>query len=534
MGLPIKAGRVVEDPGNRELVLTHDVRHAHMLVVGASQSGKTTAVRNMVRQDIRNGHAVVFIDPHEAVYEELLSYCALREDTWSRVYLLDPSDDDALPSIDYFDMPGADKDDTVDLVIEAMYKSQQKVDRETQPLFEKWGRASVRPLLDAGLTLAELDPFLQDEEFRNAVLDAVGHERSTRRWLKLPPKDEAWNLLAIDNRSSQLTDKERLRCIFGQRGNTVPWPEVFEKGGIVLVNLHQTPTAARLVGVALIHQIIHAGLQRAKGRPGRPCYVYVDEFAQVITDDYLRAVKELLGFGVRFVLVQQDLSDLIYGGDERMYRSILNSTDMKLVMGMNDPDQIEYLVRMLFRDKITGEDVKYYATDVQVIPYVSSRRQSGFSYTTTESTGGERSLASTMQTGWQPVVEYDEQLVERTPVYYSLEEDRNRYARLIGTLPPLEGVFQIHRSSPALRVRFEQPPPLLCLPDRMARFLEFVRARTRLRAKREILEEVESRPKRYIDGIREASPAVSPPPADNPVADRKRRRIRPTEEGPTP
>jgi DNA helicase HerA-like ATPase len=49
-------------------------RSKHMYIIGKTGMGKSTLLENLAIQDIRNGEAVAFIDPHGQTAERLLEY----------------------------------------------------------------------------------------------------------------------------------------------------------------------------------------------------------------------------------------------------------------------------------------------------------------------------------------------------------------------------------------------------------------------------------------------------------------------------
>src|SRR4028119_1277992 len=58
----------------QELVgLRQEDRKNHLLVIGKTNSGKTTLLRNLIVQDIISGRGLCFIDPHGDTAQELLN-----------------------------------------------------------------------------------------------------------------------------------------------------------------------------------------------------------------------------------------------------------------------------------------------------------------------------------------------------------------------------------------------------------------------------------------------------------------------------
>src|SRR4029078_7974353 len=49
-------------------------RARHMYVIGKTGMGKSTLLENMAIQDIRNGEAMAFIDPHGSTAERIMEY----------------------------------------------------------------------------------------------------------------------------------------------------------------------------------------------------------------------------------------------------------------------------------------------------------------------------------------------------------------------------------------------------------------------------------------------------------------------------
>jgi len=71
-------------------------RREHMVVSGTTGGGKSTLFANMARQDIENGHGVLFVDPHgnhpDSGYRRLLTWLGESGTAKSRpVHLIDPN-----------------------------------------------------------------------------------------------------------------------------------------------------------------------------------------------------------------------------------------------------------------------------------------------------------------------------------------------------------------------------------------------------------------------------------------------------------
>src|SRR5437763_2233239 len=84
-------GRDAETPGKKDVRITDLDRRSGLYVLGIQNSGKTTLLKNLIFQDILNGHGVFFLDPHGDAIDDLLA--KIPQHRAKDVYVLDPTDD---------------------------------------------------------------------------------------------------------------------------------------------------------------------------------------------------------------------------------------------------------------------------------------------------------------------------------------------------------------------------------------------------------------------------------------------------------
>ncbi|MFI6350197.1 type IV secretory system conjugative DNA transfer family protein [Streptomyces sp. NPDC050560] len=88
-----------------------DARH-HLHVMGATGSGKSTLIANLVLDDVRHHRGVIVIDPKGDLVTDLLD--RLPDTTADRLVLIDPDDPHTPPCLNVLGDTGADIDVTVD------------------------------------------------------------------------------------------------------------------------------------------------------------------------------------------------------------------------------------------------------------------------------------------------------------------------------------------------------------------------------------------------------------------------------------
>jgi hypothetical protein len=475
------------------IFLTPEARSTHVLLLGASESGKTTLMENMIRQDIDAGNGVLVMDPHGELYERVLKYCCVRSSYLKRLYLVNPNDDSRRIGINYFDMPGLDIDGRVRLMLNGLYKAFGQSPDETKVLLERWGKASLRALEPLGLTLAELYYLLVDPQFREAVLSRIKDTFLHTEWDyfdSLSSRDRGSNLLAILDRASRFAESERMREIFGQT-NSIDWLKVMDEGGIVLVNLLPKPAPEdlmKIVGISTLHQVYASAKMRPKNEPRtKHFYVYVDEFSQLLTDDYAKALRELRGFGVHFLLSQQEINDLKRADEhEILFSTVINNTKVKIVFHLGDYNEALEIAKHLFAPQITGEEIKAEITQAIPHPYeatVSGRSDSeSFSQSTQEiitPDGLQISRASgqnmTRQSATsESTVQRVDYTYEKIPVFRSLEESFHQGATAIMAQVIGEAQILYSAKDPPLPLRTVVPPDYHLRRDRILQRVEEV------------------------------------------------------------
>ncbi len=74
-----------------EVRLSAEQRTRHMHIIGASGTGKSTLLFNLIRQDIENGEGVAVLDPHGDLIDRICGVIPPKR--IDDVVLVDPSDD---------------------------------------------------------------------------------------------------------------------------------------------------------------------------------------------------------------------------------------------------------------------------------------------------------------------------------------------------------------------------------------------------------------------------------------------------------
>src|SRR5207302_1234934 len=159
------------------------VRHCH--IVGASGTGKSTLLFNLIRQDIENGQGVAVLDPHGDLVDRILG--VIPPERIHDVVLVDPSDEDYSVGFNFL---SAHSDLEKNLLASDLVSVFER-------LSTTWGDQMGSVLNNALMaflessrpgTLADLRRFLIEPAFRSDFLKSVGDPDLVYYWQKVFPQ----------------------------------------------------------------------------------------------------------------------------------------------------------------------------------------------------------------------------------------------------------------------------------------------------------------------------------------------------------
>ena len=314
-GVP-REGRILGDaeighPRPVALAVADGRYHVH--VMGATGTGKSTLLTNLVLDDVAAGRGVVAIDPKGDLVTDILD--RLPADAADRVVLIDAEERVAPPTLNV--LKGADADLVVDNVVGIF-----------QRIFERfWGprtddvlRAACLTLLAGGreATIAEVPTLLTNERFRRQRVRGVKAELSGF-WSWYEAMGEAQQSQVIGpvmNKLRAFLLRDFVRRVVGSGQSSFDMANVLD-GGICLVRVPKGllgEETARLLGSFVVASVWQAVTARAQlGQEVRvDASLYVDECQNFLTlpRSFDEMLAEARGYGLSLVLAHQHLGQL--------------------------------------------------------------------------------------------------------------------------------------------------------------------------------------------------------------------------------
>lgn len=319
------------------LLPEHRVRHMH--VIGASGTGKSTLLLNLIRQDIENGEGLAVLDPHGDLVDAILG--GMPPERIDDVILLDPSDEQFPVG---FNILAAHSDFERSLLASDLTSIFRRLSTSWGDQMESVLRNAILAFLESsrGGTLADLRRFLLDAAFRKDFLATVGDPEVVFYWQRAFPQLTGGKSIGpVVTRLDEFLSRKPIRYMVSQDANRLDFAEILDQGRILLVRLPQG-----LIGrenTALLGSLVTAKLQmaamsrqRLPAAQRRDFWCYMDEFQNFITPSMAEILAGARKYRLGLILAHQELRHL--DADRDVASAVLSNCYTRVVFKVGDAD----------------------------------------------------------------------------------------------------------------------------------------------------------------------------------------------------
>ena len=353
----------------KAVFLPDRARATHMQVIGASGTGKTKFLEQLIREDMLAGNGLCLIDPTGNLYHDLVCWAETKGFLGRKpIVLFDPASPDWTFGFNPLDFTNGPQED-ISFLVDAMVKACAAVwggeDTNRTPLLKRCLRAIFHVLAERRQSLLEAVYLVNPQDptgIRRLLTREIDDFIIREQWDSfnpMRPREFQETFSSATNRLLEFLASERIRRILGQRTNTLSFRELMDRGGMVLVNLSSgralSEANASLLGALLVNDLF----LKARGRPkgSRPFFVYIDECSRFVSEDIGRILDEGRQFGLHLILAHQHLSQLKRAG-EAVYGAVLTDARTKVVFGGLSPEDAETMADLLYMGELDFEEAK--------------------------------------------------------------------------------------------------------------------------------------------------------------------------------
>ena len=314
LGVEVSDGQVTA----RSVRLPDTVRTEHVAIIGKTGTGKTSLVKHMLAQDIRQGKGFACIDFHGDLTPFILSAVRTLEsrhasDLSQRLIVIDPADSTHSVGLNPLES-GHQRVDTVIADIVAILKDRWQLER-FGPRTEELLRNSLHVLADNNLTLIELTPLLTNQAYRTGLIThttnpevrAFFEQRYDRRSEAL----QGVMREAVLNKVTAFTANIAFRHMIGQQQAAFRLTNCMDSGAWVIISLHKAQLGDEVYTLASL--FLSAFKHALFARQSRRLFtIYADEIQNVAAHDgeLETFVSEARKFGVGVCSAHQYLEQL--------------------------------------------------------------------------------------------------------------------------------------------------------------------------------------------------------------------------------
>ncbi len=309
----------------KEIHFTDEDRMRHFYVIGQTGVGKTTIMKNMIAQDIRNGHGVCYIDPHGTDIQDILSY--IPPERLDDVIYFDPAYTARPMGLNMLEYDPRYPEQKTFVVNELMSIFNKLFDMKTSggPMFEQYFKNSAFLIMDdpeTQGTLLEISRVLGNKEYRDMLLAKCKNPIIKEFW-KTAEQTTGDQSIAnfvpyITSKFDNFISNDIMRPVVLQSKSVFNFREIMDNKKILLVNLSKGRLGeinANLIGLLIVGKIQMAALSRVDmyGQKMNDFFLYIDEFQNVTTDSIASILSEARKYRLSLTIAHQYIAQLEEG-----------------------------------------------------------------------------------------------------------------------------------------------------------------------------------------------------------------------------
>jgi len=338
LGHQLVVGENIHQGKKVTVSLAQEQRLRHMYMVGATGTGKSTLLHNIIVQDIRQGQGVAVLDPHGDLIDKILG--SIPEARLGDVVLIDPSDSEYPVGLNILTSHSDVEMNVLSSDLVAVFRR----------LSTSWGDQMNSVFGNAILaflesercgTLADLRRFLVEADYRKSFLATVKDPEIVYYWLKEFPLLSGKPQGPILTRLDTFLRPKLIRNMVSQREG-LNFEKILDGRKILLAKLSQGLIGeenAYLLGTLLVSKIQQAAMARQSRETSQrnPFYLYIDEFQNFITPSMASILSGARKYGLGLVLAHQELRQL-WNRDTEVANSVLSNPGTRICFRLGDFD----------------------------------------------------------------------------------------------------------------------------------------------------------------------------------------------------
>jgi hypothetical protein len=342
LGAGLLVGENIHEGRTVEVRLPLDLRTRHAHLVGASGTGKSTLLVQLILENLREGSGLAVLDPHGDLVDEILA--RFPKEREGDLILFDPSDQTF--RVGWNMLACRTEIEKVilasDLVAVFRRLSTSWGDQMTS-VFGNAIQAFVES--ESGGTLLDLRQFLMDRDFRAEFLRSVADPDVRSYFERQFPLLKGIPQGPILTRLDTFLRSKLVRAVVTEREHRIDFRELVDEGKVFLAKLAQGAIGeenAALLGSLLVSAFHQAALSRQDLAPEarRAFSLYVDECHHMATPSMAALLSGARKYRLSLTAAHQELGQL-RARDPEVLSALLANAGTRIVFRVSDADARE-------------------------------------------------------------------------------------------------------------------------------------------------------------------------------------------------
>jgi len=311
-------------------------RVRHFYILGQTGTGKSTLIKEMIIQDIKNGEGCCYIDPHGTDADDILT--RIPKERAGDVIIFSPADFERPLGLNLMEFNRPEEKTLVVGELLNVFDKLYDLKATGGPMFEQYFRNAallVMEHVESGSTLLEIPKVLADEDFRAFKLSKCQNPIIKNYWLKEAEKAGGDAALAnivpyISSKLTQFLANDIMRPIIAQQKSAFNLREVMDNQKILILRLAKGEIGelnAYLLGLIMVSKIYLAAMSRSDmpEKDRKPFYLYIDEFQNFTTDSVLGILSEARKYQLALTIAHQYIGQLVVKGDAKIRDAVFGN-----------------------------------------------------------------------------------------------------------------------------------------------------------------------------------------------------------------
>jgi len=336
-------------------------RRRHVYIIGQTGTGKSTLMKNMMIQDIKNSEGCCVIDPHGDLATDILKN--VPEERVEDVIYFNPADTERPLSLNMLEHDNPEQKTFVVNELLSIFDKLYDLKATGGPMFEQYMRNALLLVMAdpvSGMTLLEVPRVLADEKFRKYKLERCNNPAIRDFWQKeaLQAGGEAALANMVPYITSKLTPfiaNDIMRPIIAQTKSSINFRQIMDEKKILIVNLSKGKLGdlnSQLLGMIVTGKILMAALSRADvaEESRNDFYLYIDEFQNFTTESISVILSEARKYRLNLTIANQYIGQLSKHNDTTIKDAVFGNigTTVAFRIGVEDAEIIAKQMSPIF------------------------------------------------------------------------------------------------------------------------------------------------------------------------------------------